>query len=146
MGSEVVYNKTRKERKKLKKLSDFKVISEKQEIPVAADGPGATFLQPGSVATIDQVKSIELDNVDLTQNIEDDGVVYTPKLVNGQITFTKNAKLTRIKKQSERYKRMGLNEWGIDVNANTWAQALRAHLKGKQTFVTSDGFPVLLEL
>ena len=38
---------------------------------------------------------------------------------------------------------MGLNEWGIDVNANTWAQALRAHLKGKQTFVTSDGFPVL---
>ena len=81
---------------------------------------------------------VKLDNVDLTQNIEDDGVVYTPKLVNGQITFTKNAKLTRIKKQSERYKRMGLNEWGIDVNANTWAQALRAHLKGKQTFVTRD--------
>ena len=143
LGSDVVYNKARKERKKLKKLSDFKVLSERQEIPVATDGPGATFLQPGSVATIDQVKSIELDNVDLTQNIEDDGVVYTPKLVNGQITFTKNAKLTRIKKQSERYKRMGLNEWGIDVNANTWAQALRAHLKGKQTFVTSDGFPVL---
>ena len=143
LGSEVVYNKTRRERKKVKKLSDFKVISEKQEIPVAADGPGATFLQPGSAVAIDQVKSIELDNVDLTQNIEDDGVVYTPKLVNGQITFTKNSKLTRIKKQSERYKRMGLNEWGIDVNANTWAQALRAHLKGKQTFVTSDGFPVL---
>ena len=143
LGSEVVYNKTRKERKKLKKLSDFKVISEKQEITVAANGPGATFLQPGSVVTIDQVKSIELDNVDLTQNIEKDGIVYTPKLVNGQITFSKNAKLTRKKKQSERYLRMGLNEWGIDVNANTWAQALRAHLKGKQTFVTSDGFPVL---
>ena len=126
LSSDLVYNKKRKERKKLKKLSDFKVLSERQEIPVATDGPGATFLQPGSVATIDQVKSIELDNVDLTQNIEDDGVVYTPKLVNGQITFTKNAKLTRIKKQSERYKRMGLNEWGIDVNANTWAQALRA--------------------
>ena len=72
-----------------------------------ADGPGkATFLQPGSVATIDQVKSIELDNVDLTQNIEDDGVVYTPKLVNGQITFTKMQSLQELKSKAN-----GIKGW-----------------------------------
>ena len=38
---------------------------------------------------------------------------------------------------------MGLNEYGIDINAPTWAQALRGHLMGKQTAVTSDGLPIL---
>ena len=56
--------------------------------------------------TIDQVKSIELDNVDLTQNIEDDGVVYTPKLVNGQITFTKMQSLQELKSKAN-----GIKGW-----------------------------------
>ena len=38
---------------------------------------------------------------------------------------------------------MGLNEYGIDLNATTWAQALRGYLRGKQTATTSDGLPVL---
>ena len=38
---------------------------------------------------------------------------------------------------------MGLNDYGIDLNATTWAQALRGYLRGKQTATTSDGLPVL---
>ena len=31
----------------------------------------------------------------MIKNVEEDGIIYTPKLVNGQITFKKNAKLIK---------------------------------------------------
>jgi hypothetical protein len=89
------------------------------------------------------VKNIKLDNVEVVQNIQDEGIVYSPKLLNGKIVFKKNKDLTRLYKKKELYKKKGLNEWGIDVNANSWSVALRENLRGKQTGITSDGLPLL---
>ena len=89
------------------------------------------------------MKNIKLDNVEVVQNIQDEGIVYSPKLLNGKIVFKKNKDLTRLYKKKELYKKKGLNEWGIDVNANSWSVALRENLRGKQTGITSDGLPLL---
>jgi hypothetical protein len=91
----------------------------------------------------EKVKNIKLDNVEVVQNIQDEGIVYSPKLLNGKIVFKKNKDLTRLYKKKELYKKKGLNEWGIDVNANSWSVALRENLRGKQTGITSDGLPLL---
>jgi hypothetical protein len=74
---------------------------------------------------------------------EEDGMVYAPEQVNGQIVFQKNSGLTKFARSSDRYKRMGLNAWGIDVNTDNWTQALRVFLRGKQMGTTSEGFPLL---
>ena len=93
--------------------------------------------------TEETTKTIQLDNIEVVQNIEDNGTIYSPQLINGEIVFKKNSKLTRLNQKKERFIKMGLNEYGIDINAPTWAQALRGHLMGKQTAVTSDGLPIL---
>ena len=46
-------------------------------------------------------------------------------------------------KKQERFKRMGLNEYGIDINAKDWVQALRYHLGGKVT-QNANGIPILV--
>ena len=135
LSTETVYNKPNN-RRKLKKLSDFKVISDTIIQTNNINPSGASY-------TLEQVKTVKLDNVEVVQDVEEDGIVYSPVLVNGQITFKKNAQLTRLNKKKEKYLKMGLNEWGIDLNANTWAQALRVHLGGKMTSLTTDGLPIL---
>jgi len=133
LSTETVYNKGRP-KSKIKKLSDFKVL----------EADSIALLSPDIRSVItEQTKTIKLDDVEVIKNVEEDGIIYTPKLVNGQITFKKNAKLTRLNAKKDRFKKMGLNEWGIDINANTWAVALRGYLMGKQTGITSDGFPIL---
>lgn len=116
------YNEQKKSRKK--SLADFEL--KKQEDAVYSDG-----------------KSIKLENIDVVQSIEDDGIFYSPQLINGEIVFKKNSKLTRLNRKKDRFKKMGFNEWGVDINATTWAQALRGHLMSKQTAITSDGLPLL---
>ena len=49
----------------------------------------------------------------------------------------------REQKKQERFKRMGLNEYGIDVNAKDWVSALRYHLGGKVT-QNINGIPILV--
>ena len=143
LSTEVVYNRARK-KSKLKKLSDLKVIDKKVEVGVEGqEGSRRLILRAGTRVFTDQITTVELEGVDLVKEVEENGIIYSPKLVNGQITFIKNKKLTKLKKQSDRYLRMGLNEWGIDVDANSWSQALRAHLRGKQSFITTDGLPIL---
>ena len=46
-------------------------------------------------------------------------------------------------KKQERFKRMGLNEYGVDINAKDWVQALRYHLGGKVT-QNVNGIPILV--
>jgi len=121
------YNEKKKKRKKT--LADFEILSETEE--VSLDNRKEI------------VKTVRLDNIELVENIEDDGTIYSPQLINGEIVFKKNSKLTRLNRKKERFKKMGLNEWGVDVNATTWSQALRGHLMGKQTFVTPNGLPLL---
>ena len=143
LSTEVVYNKAKK-RSKLKKLSELKVIDKSVEVGVKGqEGSRRLILRAGTTVYTDQITTVELEGVDVVKNVEDNGIIYSPELVNGQIIFKKNQKLTRLKKQSDKFLKMGLNEWGIDVDANTWSQALRAHLRGKQTFITSDGLPIL---
>ena len=56
----------------------------------------------------------------------------------------------REQKKQERFKNMGLNEFGVDVNATSWVQALRYHLGGKvsqnvnvrQPLWVIDGVPI----
>lgn len=125
------YNGPSKSRR-IKTLEDFEVINQEEK-----------FSLMGNQAVSETTKNIRLDNVEIVQDIQDKGIVYSPKLVNGKIVFKKNNDLTRLFKKQELYKKKGLNEWGIDVNANTWAVALREPLKGKQTGITSDGLPLL---
>ena len=94
----------------------------------------------------DPVETVQLEEVEVVQNIIEDGVVYSPHKVDGEITFKKNNRLTRLAKQSERYKRQGLNEWGININAKTWHQALRAHIGAKAVTVSSDGLPIFFPI
>ena len=125
------YNEPSKSRR-IKTLEDFEVINQVDKFSIM-----------GNQVASETAINIKLNNVEVVQDIQDKGIVYSPKLVNGKIVFKKNNDLTRLVKKKELYKRMGLNEWGIDLNANTWAVALREHLKGKQTRITSDGLPIL---
>ena len=49
----------------------------------------------------------------------------------------------REQKKQERFKRMGLNEYGVDINAKDWVSALRYHLGGKVT-QNVNGIPILV--
>lgn len=118
--------------KKIKTLADFDLISQEEKY---------NFM--GNQVIKETTKNIKLDNVEVIQNIQDEGIVYSPKLINGKVVFKKNKGLTRLYRKKELYKKQGLNEWGIDVNANTWVVALRKHLRGKQSGITSDGLPLL---
>ena len=118
--------------KKIKTLADFELISQEEKLSIR----GTTVLN-------ESTKKIKLDNVEVVQDIKEDGIVYSPKLINGKIVFKKNNGLTRLYRKKELYKKQGLNEWGIDVNANTWVVALRKYLRGKQSGITSDGLPLL---
>jgi len=53
----------------------------------------------------------------------------------------KNSELTDYARKSERYLEMGLNMWGIDVNANTWAGALRGVIGAKASGGMTAGDP-----
>ena len=118
---------------RVKSLADFEVKINKDQ----SQSPDLKSF------TEETTKTIQLDNIEVVQNIEDKGTIYSPQLINGEIVFKKNSKLTRLNRKKERFIKMGLNEYGIDLNAPTWAQALRGHLMGKQTAVTSDGLPIL---
>ena len=126
------YNRKNKS-KRVKTLADFEVKINKNQ----SQSPDLKSF------TEETTKTIQLDNIEVVQNIEDDGTIYSPQIINGEIVFKKNSKLTRLNQKKERFIKMGLNEYGIDINAPTWAQALRGHLMGKQTAVTSDGLPIL---
>tara|TARA_B110000008_G_scaffold268081_1_gene295792 strand:+ start:674 stop:1180 length:507 start_codon:yes stop_codon:yes gene_type:complete len=49
----------------------------------------------------------------------------------------------REQKKQERFKNMGLNEFGVDLNATSWVQALRYHLGGKVS-QNINGIPILV--
>jgi hypothetical protein len=89
----------------------------------------------------EQAGSIALDNIEVVQKATDDDIVYSPKYIDGQITFEKNNELTDYARKSERYLEMGLNMWGIDVNALTWAGALRGVIGAKASGGMSAGDP-----
>ena len=93
---------------------------------------------------LEQSGSIALDGVEVVQDFTKDGLVYSPKYVDGQIIFEENKELTRLAIKGEQYKKMGYNEWGIDVNATTWFSALRGIIGGKASGGPSqDGLPIL---
>ena len=89
----------------------------------------------------DQAGSIALEGVEVVKSVEKDGIVYAPKYIDGQLVFEKNNKLTELARKAKRFKEMGFNEWGIDVNATTWGVALRGHIKGP---ISPDGLPILM--
>ena len=60
---------------------------------------------------------------------------------NIEINLSKK-QLKEIKK-IEKFKLMGLNNYGIDVNANDWVSALRYYLIGK-TVSNNNGIPILV--
>ena len=60
---------------------------------------------------------------------------------NIEIDLSKK-KLREIKK-IEKFKLMGLNNYGIDVNAIDWMSALRYYLMGK-TVANNNGIPILV--
>ncbi len=60
---------------------------------------------------------------------------------NIEINLSKK-QLREIKK-IEKFKLMGLNNYGIDVNANDWVSALRYYLIGK-TVSNNNGIPILV--
>lgn len=117
ISTEISYNKPLANQK-IKTLSDFKSVDKAKKVYVDLK---SDIVKKNRLDKIEDVEDIEY--------IEEDGIVYSPKLINGEIFFKKNTKLTRLAKIKERYKKMGLNEWGIDPNATTWDQALRAFPK-----------------
>ncbi|MBK77532.1 MAG: hypothetical protein CMC88_00160 [Flavobacteriaceae bacterium] len=62
---------------------------------------------------------------------------------NIEINLSKK-QLREIKK-IEKFKLMGLNNYGIDVNANDWESALRYYLIGK-TVSNNNGIPILVPI
>ena len=62
---------------------------------------------------------------------------------NIEINLSKK-QLREIKK-IEKFKLMGLNDYGIDVNANDWVSALRYYLIGK-TVSNNNGIPILVPI
>ena len=89
----------------------------------------------------EQAGSIALDNIEVVQKATDDDIVYSPKYIDGQITFEKNNELTDYARKSERFTEMGLNKFGIDVNANTWFGALRGVIGAKASGGMTAGDP-----
>lgn len=92
------------------------------------------FEQPGSIA---------LDAIEVVQKTKNDGLFYSPTYINGELTFEKNDRLAELYEKAKKFKKMGLNEWGIDVDANNWFTALRAFIGAKAVRATSDGIPIL---
>ena len=62
---------------------------------------------------------------------------------NIEINLSKK-QLKEIKK-IEKFKLMGLNNYGIDINANDWVSALRYYLIGK-TVSNNNGIPILVPI
>ena len=60
-----------------------------------------------------------------------------------KLTKKELKKERRKQKKQERFKRMGLNESGVDINAKDWVSALRYHLGGKVT-QNLNGIPILV--
>ena len=89
----------------------------------------------------EQAGSIALDNIEVVQKATDDDIVYSPKYIDGQITFEKNNELTDYARKSESFTEMGLNKFGIDVNANTWFGALRGVIGAKASGGMTAGDP-----
>jgi hypothetical protein len=90
---------------------------------------------------LEQAGSIALEGVEVVKNIKKDGIVYSPIYIDGQLSFQEDVKLTELARKAKRFKQMGLNEWGIDVNTDSWALALRAHFKGP---ISRNGLPILV--
>ena len=123
--SQTLYNRIRRKETKL----DQKL---EQSVSIAFD------------QKLQQSESIALEGVEVVQDYSKDGVIYSPKFVDGQIIFEENKELTRLAIKGEQYKKMGLNQWGIDVNSRTWFAALRGVLAGKASGgPTQDGLPIL---
>ena len=78
----------------------------------------------------EQASSIALEGVEVVKSITKDGIVYSPIYVDGKLTFKEDDKLTVLARDAKKYKGMGLNEWGIDVNTDSWGVALRAPKSG----------------
>ena len=70
------YNRKNKS-KRIKTLADFEVKIKKEQ-----------SLSPISFNE-ETTKTIQLDNIEVVQNINDDGVIYSPQLINGEIVFKK---------------------------------------------------------
>lgn len=90
-----------------------------------------------------QAGSIALDAIEVVQKSKNDGLFYSPTYINGELTFEKNDRLAELYEKAKKFKKMGLNEWGIDVYANNWFTALRAFIGAKAVRATSDGIPIL---
>ena len=89
---------TKRKKEKLKKLSELKVIDKSVEVGVKGqEGSRRLILRAGTTVCTDQITTVELEGVDVVKNVEDNGIIYSPELVNGQIIFQKNQKLTRLK-------------------------------------------------
>ena len=91
----------------------------------------------------EQAGSIALDAIEVVKKTKNDGLFYSPTYINGELTFEKNDRLAELYDKGKKFKKMGLNEWGIDVDANNWFTALRAFIGAKAVRATSDGIPIL---
>lgn len=91
----------------------------------------------------EQAGSIALEAIEVVQKTKNDGLFYSPTYINGELTFEKNDRLAELYEKAKKFKKMGLNEWGIDVDANNWFTALRAFIGAKAVRATSDGIPIL---
>ena len=91
----------------------------------------------------EQAGSIALEAIEVVQKTNNDGLFYSPTYINGELTFEKNDRLAELYEKAKKFKKMGLNEWGIDVDANNWFTALRAFIGAKAVRATSDGIPIL---
>ncbi|MDB2340684.1 hypothetical protein N9V60_04310 [Flavobacteriaceae bacterium] len=66
----------------------------------------------------EQAGSIALEAIEVVQKTKNDGLFYSPTYINGELTFEKNDRLAELYEKAKKFKKMGLNEWGIDVDAN----------------------------
>ena len=78
---------------RVKSLADFEVKINKDQ----SQSPDLKSF------TEETTKTIQLDNIEVVQNIEDKGTIYSPQLINGEIVFKKNSKLTRLNRKKERF-------------------------------------------
>ena len=76
------YNRKNKA-KRVQSLADFEVKINKDQ----SQSPDLKSF------TEETTKTIQLDNIEVVQNIEDKGTIYSPQLINGEIVFKKNSKL-----------------------------------------------------
>ena len=65
--------------------------------------------------------------------------------ISAQNNIEKNLSKKQLKeiKKIEKFKLMGLNNYGIDINAKDWVSALRYYLIGK-TVSNNNGIPILV--